>query len=209
MSLNPTRTLTRLCAATGGIAVILTAGAFPAAAADGDIEVINTETVQAYTDATGEVQGDPKLYEQLALTGEGSVELANPVETSGLRNLNGFSGLSVEDGDQMVDVTVDGQNDLRSVSSYDEDLPLDISVDYVLDGEQISPEDLVGESGDLEVTYTVQNVTSQTADHQLHRRQGRHHRGAGRGHDADGRQPDHDPPVDLPRGGRQRRQRGR
>jgi putative membrane protein len=161
MSLNPTRTLTRLCAATGGIAVILTAGAFPAAAADGDVEVINTETVQAYTDATGEVQGDPKLYEQLALTGDGAVELANPVETSGLRNLNGFSGLNVEDGDQMVDVEVDGQNDLRSVSSYDEDLPLSISVDYVLDGESISPEDLVGESGDLEVTYTIQNVTSQ------------------------------------------------
>ena len=139
MNTTRKRSLTRLCAVAGSTAVILTAGAFPAAAADGDVEVINTETVQAYTDATGEVQGNPKLYEQLGLTGEGSVELANPVETNGLRNLNGFSGLNVEDGDQMVELTVDGQDDLRSVSTYDEDLPLDISVDYVLTGRPSAP----------------------------------------------------------------------
>ncbi len=156
------RTLTRLAATTGGIAMILAAGAFPAVAAedDGDVQVINTETVQAYTDATGEVQSK-RLYEQLALTGNGPVDLANPVELSGLRNLNGFGGFSTENGNQLVDVMVDGEKNLRSVSNYDKELPLQISVEYILDGEPISPKSLVGESGELEVIYTVQNVTNQ------------------------------------------------
>ncbi len=161
---RPTRTLTKFAAIGGGTAMIVAAGAFPAVAAeddgDGDVQVVNTETVQAYTDATGEVQSK-RLYEQLALTGTGPVDLANPVELSGLRNLDGFSGLSTEDGNQLVDVDVDGQENFRSVSNYEEDLPLQVSVEYVLDGEPISPKSLVGESGELEVVYTVQNVTNQ------------------------------------------------
>jgi putative membrane protein len=157
------RGITRICAAAGGTALVLAGGAFPAVAAEddstGDVQVINTETVQAYTDATGKVQSK-RLYEQLALTGEGDVELANPVETSGLRNLNGFSGFDVVEGDQIVERTVDGEENIRSVSDYDEDLPLQIDVEYVLDGEPISPKSLVGESGELQVTYTVRNITN-------------------------------------------------
>jgi putative membrane protein len=153
------RAVTRVCAAVGGTALVLAGGAFPAVAAEDDVQVINTETVQAYTDATGNVQST-RLYEQLALTGDGSVELANPVETSGLRNLNGFSGFDVKDGEQLVDLTVAGEENIRSVSEYNDELPLQIDVEYVLDGEPISPKSLVGKSGDLQVTYTVRNITN-------------------------------------------------
>ena len=34
-----------------------------------------------------------RVYEQLALTGKGNVDLANPIATAGLRNLDGFDGL--------------------------------------------------------------------------------------------------------------------
>ena len=95
---TPTSTTSRLAALVGVSAVVLTAGAFPAAAAtsgsDGDVQVVNTETVQAYTDANGEVQ-TKRIYEQLALTGTGAVDLANPITTSGLRNLDGFGGFDV------------------------------------------------------------------------------------------------------------------
>ena len=157
-----TSTATRLAALIGASAVILTAGAFPAnAASDGDVEVVNTETVQAYTDATGKVQSK-RIYEQLALTGNGTVDLANPITTSGLRNLDGFGGFDVKGGEQMVDVKVDGRKNLRSVSDFKGDLPLEISVVYKLDGKEISPKSLVGKSGELEVLYTVKNVTGRT-----------------------------------------------
>ena len=157
-----TMNATRVAALVGASAVIVTAGAFPAAAAGNDgVDVVNTETVQAYTDATGKVQSK-RIYEQLALTGNGNVDLANPITTSGLRNLDGFGGFKVKDGDQMVDVKVDGQKNLRSVSDFKGDLPLDISVVYKLDGKEISPSSLVGKSGDLEVVYTVKNVTGRS-----------------------------------------------
>ena len=140
--------------------LVLTAGAFPALAATGDagdVEVVNTETVQAYTDATGKVQ-TKRIYEQLALTGNGTVDLANPITTSGLRNLDGFGGFDVEGDEQVVNMEVDGEERLRSVSNYEGDLPLEVEVTYSLDGEVVDPSDVVGESGDLEVLYTDQSI---------------------------------------------------
>ncbi len=130
------------------------------AAAEGDVEVTNTETVQVYTDATGEVQ-TRRIYEQLSLSGEGEVDLSNPIETDGLRNLDEFGGYEIEDGQQITNMTVDGEERLRSVSDFTGDLPLEVQVKYLLDGEEVEPGDVVGESGELEVLYTVRNVTSQ------------------------------------------------
>ncbi|WP_426244264.1 hypothetical protein [Nocardioides sp. LHG3406-4] len=127
-------------------------------AGDG-VDVVNTETVQVYMDADGGID-TKRVYEQLTLTGDGDVELANPIEESGLRNLDGFSGFSVEDGEQQVDMSVDGVERLRTVSTYTGDLPLDVDIAYELDGKSVDASDIVGESGHLEVTYTVKNVTA-------------------------------------------------
>ena len=150
----------RLAAVAGSAAVIGAFAVAPALAADGDVRVVNTETVQIYTSPTGEVQTQ-RIYEQLALRGNGSVDLRNPVSTGGLRNLNGFGGFDVEDGVQVVKTSVDGEKHLRSVSDFDGELPLDISVAYKLDGENVEPGDVVGADGELEVQYTVKNVTAE------------------------------------------------
>lgn len=125
----------------------------------GDVEVVNTETVKAYLSATGSVESS-RVYEQLSLTGKGSVTVENPIEESGLRNLDGFGGYEVSDGVQTTSVDVDGSQRLRSVSNYTRDLPLEVSVDYLLDGEAVEPGDVVGSAGALTVTYTVKNVTA-------------------------------------------------
>jgi putative membrane protein len=151
---------TRLAAVAGSAAVIGAFAVAPASAADGDVRVVNTETVQIYTSPTGEVETQ-RVYEQLVMRGNGSVDLDNPVSADGLRNLNGFGGFDVKDGVQVVKTSVDGEKHLRSVSDYDGDLPLDISVAYKLDGENVEPGDIVGADGELEVQYTVKNVTAQ------------------------------------------------
>ena len=56
-----------------------------------------------------------RVYEQLTLTGTGTADLANPIENEGLRNLNGFDSPEVEDGVQIFEVDVDG--DERSARS--------------------------------------------------------------------------------------------
>ena len=138
-------------------AVVTSPGAY---AADGDVNVVNTETIQVYVDSNGKIESQ-RVYEQLSLTGEGSVSLENPVEQSGLRNLDGFGGVSAEEGVQELEVDVDGYERLRSVSTYTGDLPLEFDITYLLDGEEVEPGDVVGADGELEVTYTVKNVTGQ------------------------------------------------
>jgi putative membrane protein len=146
-------------AAVSAAAAVAAIGWVPSAmAADGDVQVTNTETIQTYTDATGAVQSS-RVYEQIALTGTGTVTVTNPIETDGLRNLDGFAGYDVQNGNQITKTTVDGEKRLRSVSNYDGDLPLDVSVKYFLDGEQVQPGDVVGADGSLEVLYTVKTVT--------------------------------------------------
>ena len=153
----------RVAAVTAATTVATVAAAFPAAAAEGDVQVVNTETVQVYADATGAIETQ-RIYEQLALTGTGSVDLRNPIATDGLRNLDGFGGFEVENGEQVATLDIDGEERLRSVSDYTGDLPLDVRVRYFLDGEPVEPAEVVGESGNLEVRYTVKNVTGVELD---------------------------------------------
>jgi putative membrane protein len=103
----------RIAAVAGAVTLTAMTMAPAALAADGSgsndgVKVVNTETVQVYTDATGAVQ-TRRVYEQVAMTGNGTVDLSNPIETDGLRNLDGFGGFDVEDGNQVPTVDVDGE----------------------------------------------------------------------------------------------------
>lgn len=158
------RTTTAAAAALALVPLLVTAGS-PALAAqgDGDVAVTNTETVQAQLSPTGAFQG-ARVYEQLALTGHGSATVENPVSTKGLRNLDGFGGFEVVDGRTVATLEVDGERRERTVSTFDQDLPLTVDVVYELDGERVQPGAVVGRSGTLEVRYTVTNTTGRTQD---------------------------------------------
>lgn len=149
----------RVGAVAAATALVACAAAAPAMAADGDVEVVNTETVQVYTDSSGNVETQ-RVYEQIALTGTGDVKFANPIQPDGLRNLDGFGGFEIEDGQQLVDTSVDGEQRFRTVSDFDGELPLDVEVQYFLDNNRVDPGDVVGADGELEVRYVVTNVTS-------------------------------------------------
>jgi putative membrane protein len=150
--------ITAVLAATAVVGV----GPGSAFAADdaGGVKTVNTETVQTYLNADGEIDSS-RIYEQLTMTGDGSVTLKNPVDTDGLRNLNGFGGLSPKDGVLEQHYDVNGVAQGRTVSTFDQSkLPISVDVSYQLDGQKVSAGDLVGETGDVKVNYTVKNLTS-------------------------------------------------
>src|SRR6476620_9805519 len=92
------RTLATMVAGLAAMPTLLLLAASPAAAAgDGSVQVSNTETVQAYLDASGKVDV-ARVYEQVAMKSRATVDLKNPVETQGLSNLDGFGGCDVQDG---------------------------------------------------------------------------------------------------------------
>lgn len=162
MSAGNLRLARRALAVTGTLAVAVLAAA-PGFAADSGssdgVTVVNTETVQVYLNASGDVESK-RVYEQLALSGHGSVDLKNPVSTSGLRNLDGFSGFKVVNGEQVAKTSVDGEKRYRSVSDYKGTLPVSVKPTYKLDGKKVAAGDVVGESGKLEVSFEIENRTS-------------------------------------------------
>ena len=150
---------------TAVLAITAVAGLGPGSAFATDsgssgVSTVNTETVQTYLNADGKIDSS-RIYEQLTLTGDGSLTVKNPVDTNGLRNLNGFGGLDTKDGAIEKHYDVNGVAQDRSVSTFDSSkLPLSVDVQYVLDGQKVSAGDLVGATGDVKVTYTVKNLTT-------------------------------------------------
>jgi hypothetical protein len=151
-----------LLAGAASTAVLLSLSTAAPAFAAGDVVVTDRETVQAYLTPTGEVKV-ARVYDQVTATGQGTVDIANPVNTEGLRDLEQLGDVEVEDGNAVTTIDVDGEERLRTVSSFDEkDLPVTIEPTYELDGKTYDdPEDLVGRSGELTVTYRVENTTSE------------------------------------------------
>ena len=129
-----------------------------ASAQEGDAVISNTETVNVSLDPSGNVDV-ARVYDQIAIQGSGEVAYANPVSTVGLRNLDEFGGFTVE-GEEIVESTsVDGQLRRRALSDFDLDLPVTVAVSYALDGQPIDASDLVGKTGNVEVTYRIENMT--------------------------------------------------
>ena len=145
------------------IAGVNAPGAIAAGTTTGDVKVSNTETVQVLMDAAAKVQSK-RVYEQVVLTGNGKVDIANPVSTDGLRNLDGFGGYDVRDGKVRVKTDVSGTKKYRSVSNFDKKLPLDIWVAYFLNSKEVKPGDVVGKDGELRVIYRVTNNTGVMQD---------------------------------------------
>ncbi|MPZ60639.1 MAG: hypothetical protein GEU93_04950 [Propionibacteriales bacterium] len=135
----------------------------PSPAVNDGVTVVNTETVKVDLEPNGQVT-EQRIYEQLSVTGIGSVNVANPVSTDGLRNLDGFGDLKVRGGEQVAEFDVDGTERLRMVSDYDRRLPLELEVGYWLNGEKVEPGDVVDADGELEVRYRVENVTAETEE---------------------------------------------
>ncbi|MFP5220199.1 MAG: hypothetical protein ACLGIG_10780 [Actinomycetes bacterium] len=164
VSSNLTRSATAV-GLVGGLAGLTLAGPVGAAAAtSGDTpQVINQESVEVLLDAAGEVE-NKRLYNQLTVLGKGTVTVQDPTASTGLRDLNGFSAPLVRDGKAQYSIEVDGREDRRTVAEFDGELPVTVKASYVLDGERVDPEDVVGKSGTLETTYTVVNRTSEPTE---------------------------------------------
>ncbi len=156
------RRLPRYAAVIGLVAAV---GVLPGSSfADGDtsngVSTVNTETIQTYLDADGNIN-DSRIYEQLTLTGDGQVTVDNPVDSDGLRNLDGFGGVEAKDGNLQQQYDVNGVARSRTVSNFDSSkLPISVDVTYELDGKSVSADDLVGATGDVNVSYTVKNLTA-------------------------------------------------
>ena len=157
------RKLTRRGLALGLLAgLVAVPASIPALAQDdGQADIAHRQSVLAKFSPTGELD-NARIFSQLTVTGDGPVEVRLADQsTRGLRDLGGL-GRPGTDGDDIVfgiDASPEGVHK-RTVAQHTADLPVAVEVSYELDGETLeNPRDLVGRSGELEVTYTLRNET--------------------------------------------------
>lgn len=128
-------------------------------------EITHRQSVRTELSPSGDVTAS-RVFTQLTVKGDGPVEVVLPSQsTRGLRNLDAFGRPRV-DGDQVVfsvEASPQGANE-RTVADHTADLPIELEVRYVLDGQEVTPQELVGRSGQLEVSFTARNTTMQPTE---------------------------------------------
>ena len=113
---------------------------------------------------------------QLLVSGNGTVEVSLPNQaTAGLRNLEGFDRPSVSGSDVTWSIPTSPAGALRrTVADADTSVvPVSMEIVYELDGEVVTPSQLVGRTGFLTVTYTVTNLTAEEREVRYFDGQGR------------------------------------
>lgn len=131
------------------------------------------QSVQIRMNAAGE-QNSPLAdfrwsVTQVTVQGATDETVKVPVPEDGqmLHSLQSFGNIPQEDGVAIYDVAVaDGVGNARSVSLVPQDmeLPVGLTTKFTLDGQEISPQDLVGRSGVVTATYTVKNLSTQKVE---------------------------------------------
>ena len=127
-------------------------------------KVVDFETIAGSLNSDGSLARE-RLIDDLRIYGQGDVTVTDPQSTNGLRNLLGYSG-PVAQSNNTVRYTVNNLNGSKrflTVSTPDKSPPIAMSIAYTLNGQSESDgTHLVGKTGDVGISFTVKNTTSQT-----------------------------------------------
>lgn len=117
------------------------------------------ESVYVKADASGNVK-KTTVSEWLKNPEKGTIS-----DTSELKDIKNVKGdESFETGsDNSVSWKSEG-NDIYYQGTIDKELPVDVKVSYKLDGKSISPEELKGKSGKVEIQFSYDNKSKQTVN---------------------------------------------
>ena len=125
--------------------------AVPAAAADAPADTGAEEVIYAKLDAAGEPLS---AYAVVALNGDAGESVTHYGAYTAVENLTDTSALTYEDGAVTATIPEGGRLYYQgTLESFE--LPWDIAIGYELDGKSISPAELGGQSGALEMSLSV------------------------------------------------------
>lgn len=122
-------------------------------------ETYKDESVYVNADASGKVK-KTTVTEWLKNTEKGSVDDETVLED--VENVKGNEKYKEGSDDSIV--WESKGKDIYYQGTTDEELPVNMSITYKLDGKEISPKDLAGKSGKLEMTINYENKSKQNAD---------------------------------------------
>ena len=124
-----------------------------------DGEFYKEESVYVKADASGHPM-KTTVTEWLKNPEKGT--FADSTELSDIKNIKGEESFN-EGTDGSLQWQSEG-NDIYYQGTIDKELPVDVKVSYKLDGESISPEELEGKDGKLEIHFEYENKSKETVD---------------------------------------------
>jgi putative membrane protein len=127
-------------------------------------QVLSYETVFGSLEADGTLR-NVRLVNDLRIIGEGDITVTDPTSTDDFRTLSGFSEPELSDGQATYTVEgLDGEAQFVTASTPDEPPPVSMAVTYYLNGERIAADDLVGQSGRVQIVFDVSNDTGESQE---------------------------------------------
>lgn len=111
------------------------------------------ETVYVKTDAAG--QKEEVIVSEWLKNPEGTDSLQDSSELENIENVKGEEGFT-QNGQKIV-WDADGK-DIYYQGTTDRELPVGVEITYYLDGKEISPQELAGQSGHVKIRYQYKNL---------------------------------------------------
>ncbi len=167
------KTVTKVAAASGLVAVFGAAAAMgaPAAVADSNGTTststptgVATQVRKSVTlsgNADGSINSSASaMVTQVSAVGNGQSTVKVPVGADSARNLDGFSSVPIQGQTATFNLNPNGNEEQR-IYTKSSDGPLKVKVTATLDGKPINPGEVVNKTGVLAVNYTVVNTETQ------------------------------------------------
>jgi putative membrane protein len=142
-----------------GASVVIAPVPAPAAPQQGPA-LENDELVLATLDPSG-LPEDAVLVSTVTARGGERREVTDPASTTNVDYLDRRGRPSTTDGAVIVEVGGSGVTSAVTQATFDRPLPVALHAEYAMDGIVVSPEQVLGRSGELTVRYTVTNTTAQ------------------------------------------------
>lgn len=129
-------------------------------------QIKDHELVLTTLDGNGNVSGI-QVLNHLRINGEGQVQVADKVAygISSVRNLYGKEKLVAGDGQLVINTEVKGSKDIYYLATLEQSavkdmkFPINLDIQYFLDGQELKPAELLGKSGHLKIVVTVENTS--------------------------------------------------
>ncbi len=161
------KTVTKVAAASGLVAIFGAAAAMGAPAAVAESKTASAQDVQTTVRKSVSLSGAPDgtikssssmMVTAVSSVGNGQATVTVPVGADSARNLDGFSSVPVKGQNAQFTVNPNGTGQEQRIVTSSNDGPIKVKVTATLDGKPINPGDVVGKSGVLAVNYMIVNT---------------------------------------------------
>lgn len=116
------------------------------------------ETVYVLADASG--RADQVIVSEWLKNGNGGNSLTDSTDLTNIQNVKGYETFEMDENGNLI-WQADG-SDIYYRGDTDKEVPVEVKISYLLDGKEITPEELAGKSGRVTIRMDYENKETRT-----------------------------------------------